>query len=68
MTPVHLSLDQERLYQIFADPVLAKELSQPVKCLPQPGEEIYLVNGEYVSMRSASGTPVVSAHVIFEEL
>jgi MoaA/NifB/PqqE/SkfB family radical SAM enzyme len=40
MAPVHLSLDQERLYQIFADPVLAKELSQPIKCLPLPGEEI----------------------------
>lgn len=40
MAPVSLSLDQQHLYQIFADPVLAKELSQPVKCLPQPGEEI----------------------------
>jgi hypothetical protein len=36
--------------------------------VPQPGEEIYLVNGEYMSGRSLSGTPVVSAHVIFEEL
>ncbi len=36
--------------------------------VPQPGEEIYLVNGEYLSGRSLSGTPVVSAHVIFEEL
>jgi len=40
MAPVSLSLDQQQLYQIFADPVLAKEFSQPVKCLPQPGEEI----------------------------
>lgn len=34
----------------------------------QPGEEIYRVNGEYISGRSLSGLPVVSAHVIFEEL
>lgn len=40
LTLLNLSLDTQRLYQIFADPVLAKELSQPVKCLPQPGEEI----------------------------
>jgi hypothetical protein len=33
-----------------------------------PGEEIYLVNGEYFSGRSLSGVPVVSAHVIWEEL
>ena len=36
--------------------------------VPQPGEEIYLVNGEYMSGRSLSGTPVVSSHLIFEEL
>jgi MoaA/NifB/PqqE/SkfB family radical SAM enzyme len=40
MAPVNLSLDQQQLYTIFSDPVLAKELSQPVKCLPLPGEEI----------------------------
>jgi MoaA/NifB/PqqE/SkfB family radical SAM enzyme len=40
MAPVNLSLDRQQFYQIFADPVIAKELSQPVKCLPQPGEEI----------------------------
>jgi hypothetical protein len=34
----------------------------------QPGEEVYLVNGELLSCRSASGTPVVSAHVVWEEL
>lgn len=34
----------------------------------QPGEEIYRVNGEYLSGRSLSGIPVVSAHVIYEEL
>jgi hypothetical protein len=33
-----------------------------------PGEEIYLVNGEYFSCRSLSGTPVISGHVVFEEL
>lgn len=36
--------------------------------VPQPGEEIYLVNGEYISGRSLSGTPVVSGHVIWEEM
>lgn len=36
--------------------------------VPQPGEEIYLVNGEYMSGRSLSGTPVVSGHIIWEEL
>jgi len=40
LTLLNLSLDQQQLYQIFADPVLAREFSQPVKCLPQPGEEI----------------------------
>lgn len=34
----------------------------------QPGAEVYLVNGEQLSGRSASGTPVVSAHLIWEEL
>jgi hypothetical protein len=36
--------------------------------VPQPGEEIYQVNGESVSCRSRSGTSVVSAHDIWEEL
>lgn len=38
--------------------------------VPQPGEEIYGDNGTAngVSARSLSGTPVVSAHMIFEEL
>ena len=40
LAPVNMSLDRQQLYQIFSDPVIAKELSQPVKCLPQPGEEI----------------------------
>lgn len=34
----------------------------------QPGQEIYLVNAEILSCRSASGTPVVSGHVIWEEM
>ena len=38
--PVKLSLDQKQLRAFFADPVLARELSQPVMCLPQKGEEI----------------------------
>lgn len=33
-----------------------------------PGEEIFQVNGEYLSGRSASGTPIVSGHLIWEEL
>lgn len=33
-----------------------------------PGAEYFLVNGEKMSARSQSGIPVVSAHVIFEEL
>lgn len=33
-----------------------------------PGGEIFLVNGEQLSGRSASGTPVVSSHIIWEEL
>lgn len=36
--------------------------------VPAPGAEIYLVNGEQLSGRSAAGTPIVSAHLIFEEL
>jgi MoaA/NifB/PqqE/SkfB family radical SAM enzyme len=40
LTLLNLSLDTQQLYQIFADPVLSREFSQPVKCLPQPGEEI----------------------------
>lgn len=35
---------------------------------PAPGEEIYYVNSEVVSMRSASGTSVVSSTIVFEEL
>lgn len=34
----------------------------------QPGQEVYLVNSEVLSCRSASGIPVVSAHVVWEEL
>jgi len=34
----------------------------------QPGEEIYLLNGEKLSCRSASGTPILSGSVVFEEL
>lgn len=33
-----------------------------------PGEELYYVNSEVISMRSASGTPTVSSTIIFEEL
>jgi len=40
LAPVKLSLDRERMRAFFSDPVLAREFSQPVKCLPQKGEEI----------------------------
>jgi MoaA/NifB/PqqE/SkfB family radical SAM enzyme len=40
MAPVKLSLDREQMRAFFSDPVLAREFFQPVKCLPQPGEEI----------------------------
>ncbi len=40
MAPVNLSLDRQQMHAFFADPVLARQLSEPVKCLPQPGEEI----------------------------
>lgn len=36
--------------------------------VPPPGAEIYLVNSEKWSGRSAVGTPVVSGHLFFEEL
>ena len=39
-TPIGLSLDREQMRAFLSDPVLARELSQPVKCLPQKGEEI----------------------------
>lgn len=39
-TPVRLGLDREGLRRYFSDPVLAREFAQPVKCLPQPGEEL----------------------------
>ena len=36
--------------------------------VPAPGQEFYLVNGELCSVRSASGTSVVSYYVHWEEL
>ncbi len=38
--PLGLSLDREQLRAFLSDPVLAREMAQPVKCLPQKGEEI----------------------------
>jgi MoaA/NifB/PqqE/SkfB family radical SAM enzyme len=40
LAPVRLSLGRAELRDFFSDPVLAREYFQPVKCLPQPGEEI----------------------------
>lgn len=39
-TPVALAPSRDELRRFLADPVLAKELHQPVRCLPQQGEEI----------------------------
>ena len=38
--PVRLGLDKDRMRAFLADPVLSRELHQPIKCLPQKGEEI----------------------------
>lgn len=38
------------------------------KWVAQPGAEVYLVNGEKTSQRSATGTSTVSGHVIVEEM
>jgi MoaA/NifB/PqqE/SkfB family radical SAM enzyme len=38
--PTRLNLDGDRMRAFLADPVLARELHQPTKCLPQKGEEI----------------------------
>jgi MoaA/NifB/PqqE/SkfB family radical SAM enzyme len=38
--PVRLGLHRQELREFLADPVLSRELSQPVRCLPQKGEEI----------------------------
>jgi hypothetical protein len=36
--------------------------------VPQPGIEVYLVNGEQCSWRPLAGTPTVSAYLVVEEL
>ena len=38
------------------------------KWIAQPGGELYVVNGEKFSVRSASGTSTVSSHTIVEEM
>jgi MoaA/NifB/PqqE/SkfB family radical SAM enzyme len=40
LTPVTLAPNAAQMRAFFSDPVLAREFAQPVKCLPQPGEEI----------------------------
>ena len=40
LTPLELQPSDAQLRAFFSDPVVAKEFAQPVKCLPQPGEEI----------------------------
>jgi len=39
-TPVSFGLDREHLRAYFSDPILARESHEPVKCLPQKGEEL----------------------------
>jgi MoaA/NifB/PqqE/SkfB family radical SAM enzyme len=39
-TPVSLAPSEAQLRAFLSDPVLARELAQPVKCVPQSGEEI----------------------------
>lgn len=39
-----------------------------IRWVAAPGEELYYVNSEVISMRSASGVGVVSSTIIFEEL
>ena len=39
-TPLRLVAGRDVMHAFFSDPVLAKEFFQPVKCLPQPGEEL----------------------------
>lgn len=39
-----------------------------IRWVPSPGEEFYYVNSEVVSIRSASGTSLVSITGVFEEL
>lgn len=34
----------------------------------QPGEELYLVNAEFCTLRSFTGTPIVSVYAVIEEL
>lgn len=38
------------------------------KWIAQPGAELYVVNSEKISLRSASGTSTVSSHLIIEEM
>jgi MoaA/NifB/PqqE/SkfB family radical SAM enzyme len=39
-TPLALAPSRDEMRRFFADPVLARELAQPVRCLPQKGEEL----------------------------
>lgn len=39
-TPLALAPDRAAMREFLHDPVLARELSQPVRCLPQKGEEL----------------------------
>jgi hypothetical protein len=39
-----------------------------IRWVAAPGEELHYVNSEIISMRSASGTSIVSSTIIFEEL
>lgn len=56
---------------LSANPLVAhgfNALGGSDRWVAQPGEEIYLVNAEFASLRSASGVGPFSAYVVFEEL
>ncbi|PYM05375.1 MAG: hypothetical protein DMD82_11280 [Candidatus Rokuibacteriota bacterium] len=40
LAPTKLGLDRDGLRAYFSDPVLAKQFFEPVRCLPQKGEEL----------------------------
>ena len=40
LTPASLAPSRDDMRRFLADPVLAKEVHQPVRCLPQKGEEL----------------------------
>ena len=54
LTPVSFAPSRDEMRRFLADPVLAQELHQPVRCLPQKGEEL-CGTGRRTCMISPSG-------------